>query len=91
MQKLHISDPYTAIAYFYFTFSDVQKQNTENMLRSLIVQLCGRRTDTPQLLLDLRAFRDMNHQPDLDDLQVTLQACVKDFKDVYLIIDANDH
>lgn len=48
------------------------------------------KTRYPQPLLDLRAFRDINHQPDLDDLQTTLQACIVDFKHVYLIIDALD-
>jgi hypothetical protein len=67
-----------------------EKQNTENMLRSLIVQLCGRRPDTPKPLLDLRRFRDVNHQPDLKSLETTLRACVQDFKNVYLIIDALD-
>ena len=28
-----------AVAYFYFDFNDVQKQNAERMLRSLVVQL----------------------------------------------------
>jgi hypothetical protein len=60
------------------------------MLRSLIVQLCGRRPDTPKLLLDLRCFRDVNHQPDLESLETTLLASIQDFKTIYLVVDALD-
>lgn len=60
------------------------------MLRSLIVQLCGRRPDTPKPLLDLRCFRDVNHQPDLESLETTLRASIQDFKTVYLVVDALD-
>jgi ankyrin repeat domain-containing protein 50 len=87
---LHGADPYAAVVYFYFSFSDQEKQNTENMLRLLIVQLCGRRPDTPKALLDLRRFWDVNHQPDLDSLETTLRVCIQDFKGVYVVIDALD-
>jgi hypothetical protein len=60
------------------------------MIRSLIVQICGRRPDTPKQLLDLRRFRDVNHQPDLESLETTLQASIQDFKNVYLVVDALD-
>lgn len=90
LETLYCADPYTAVAYFFFSFSDSEKQNTENMLRSLIVQLCGRRPDTPKPLLDLHRFRDINHQPDLESLEAALGACAQDFNNVYLVVDALD-
>jgi len=90
LAKLYDSDPYTALAYFYFSFSDKEKQNTENMLRSLIVQLGGERPDTPKPLSDLHSYRDKHLQPDLEKLEETLQACAQDFKNVYLVVDALD-
>ena len=87
---MHDSDPYTALAYFYFSFSDTEKQNTESMLRSLIVQLCGGRPDTPKSLSDLQRYRDKNLRPGPEKLEETLQASTQDFKNVYLIVDALD-
>jgi hypothetical protein len=60
------------------------------MLRSLIVQLCGRRPDSPEALLKLRRFRDTTHQPGLDELEATLRATTEGFKKVFLVIDALD-
>jgi hypothetical protein len=87
---LYGSDPHIALAYFYFSFSDTEKQNAENMLRSLIVQLCGGRPDTPKPLSDLYPYRDKHLQPGLEKLKETLQACTQDFKSVYLVVDALD-
>ncbi len=60
------------------------------MLRSLIVQLCGVRPDTPKSLSDLRPFRDTNRQPGLESLEKALQASMQEFKHVYLVVDALD-
>jgi NACHT domain len=90
LEKLYDSDPYTALAYFYFSFSETEKQSTENMLRSLIVQLCGGRPDTPKPLLDLHLYRDKNLEPGLEKLEETFQASTRDFKSVYLVVDALD-
>lgn len=90
LERLHDSNPYTALAYFYFSFSDTAKQNTENMLRSLIVQLCGGRPDTPKSLLDLHTYEERNLQPGIEKLREVLQASMHDFEHVYLIVDALD-
>jgi hypothetical protein len=82
------SDHYTAVAYYYFSFRE--KQNTRNMLSSLIVQLCNNRPDSPQPLVDLGLYKDRNHRPDLETLENTLRASIADFENVYLIIDALD-
>lgn len=60
------------------------------MLRSLIIQLCGGRPDTPKPLSDLHSYRNKHLQPDLEKLEETLRACTQDFKNVYLVVDALD-
>jgi ankyrin repeat domain-containing protein 50 len=87
---MHDSDPYTAIAYYYFSFSETSKQSTTSLLSSLIRQLCGHRPDTPQPLLDLNKYRDRNQRPDLETLKKTFQATAADFQRVYVVIDALD-
>ncbi len=85
------SDPYSILGYFYFTFTDDKKQNTENMLRSLIVQLCGGRPDTPKSLLKLQSStKERNLQPSLKELEETLKASMQGFKKIYVVLDALD-
>jgi hypothetical protein len=60
------------------------------MLRSLIVQLCGRRPDSPEALQKLGGFRDTTHQPGPDKLEAALQATTEGFEKVFLVIDALD-
>ncbi|GIJ91272.1 hypothetical protein Asppvi_010237 [Aspergillus pseudoviridinutans] len=83
-------DPHSALAYFYFTFRDPQKQDSENMIRSLIRQLCGGRPDTPQALSELGTYRDRNQQPDLDTLEATLRAATVGFQKIYMVVDGLD-
>lgn len=66
------------------------KQNTENMLRSIIKQLCGRRPDIPPALSKLRRYRDINQQPDLENLVNTFKESSLGFTKVYVVIDALD-
>ncbi|KAF8855911.1 hypothetical protein BDZ45DRAFT_745919 [Acephala macrosclerotiorum] len=72
LEKTHDSDFYTAIAYYYFIFTDQEEQTVVNMLRSLIVQLSGRRPDTPRPVQDLRRFRVVNQMPDMESLEKSL-------------------
>ena len=60
------------------------------MFRALIRQLCGGRPDTPKSLSDLQHYRDKNRRPGLEKLEETLEASTRDFKNVYLIVDALD-
>jgi hypothetical protein len=76
-------------AYFYFDFSDAQKQTVTGMLRSMIAQL-----SVPELSADVDArYRKCNHgqqQPGSDDLVKTLVSLFKDSHRSYLIVDALD-
>jgi hypothetical protein len=60
------------------------------MLRSLVVQLCGGRPDTPKSLLDLAFYRDRGLQPGLEQLEDSLKGSTRDFKRIYLVLDALD-
>lgn len=60
------------------------------MLRSLIVQLSGRRPDTPKPVQDLGHFRVVNQMLDMESLEKALLATIPDFQNVYLVLDAID-
>jgi hypothetical protein len=84
------SDPRTALAFFYFSFNDAAKQSTDEMLSSLIKQLCCRRPITPQTIKDLGRYKELGQRPDTKTLEDMLLATVHGFSGVYLIIDALD-
>jgi KaiC/GvpD/RAD55 family RecA-like ATPase len=84
-------DVHMVTAYFYFDFNDVQKQDPELMLRSLLCQLLQRSVAVPkgvdalfsswenrQRKLSLHALLDMTRQ------------VAQDFAHVYVILDALD-
>jgi hypothetical protein len=82
--------PLKALGYFYFSFSDAEKQNTTVMLGSLIKQLCCRRPNTPQSVQDLGQYKEKGQRPDMETLEDTLVATIHGFSDVYVVIDALD-
>jgi hypothetical protein len=84
------SKPLKALGYFYFSFSDAEKQNTTVMLGSLIKQLCCRRPNTPQSVQDLGQYKEKGQHPDMKTLEDTLVATIHGFSDVYVVIDALD-
>ena len=80
-----------AVAYFYFDFSDHEKQSLENLVRSLTVQL--------SLLgeMDSRPLEELytvcqygQRQPTLDELVTVLRLRVQELEATYIIIDAVD-
>jgi len=85
------SNPHAVIAYFYFTFTDTKKQTKEGFLRSVIRQLCGSRPDIPDPVSQLyRRLREQNHEPDQESLEKALNASVRDFSHVFLVLDGLD-
>jgi hypothetical protein len=80
-----------AVLYFYFDFNDIEKQQHEKMIRSLILQLSFRCKDTPRGLRSLFSFcRDGDRPPPFDELLAALQKMIREFKGVYIILDALD-
>ncbi|KAF1352921.1 hypothetical protein EJ07DRAFT_183099 [Lizonia empirigonia] len=63
------SNPGHVVAYFDFDFNDVQKQDAELMLRSLVGQLSQRAADVPASLDALfSSCEDGKRQPSLNEL-----------------------
>ncbi|KAK1254875.1 hypothetical protein MKX08_008870 [Trichoderma sp. CBMAI-0020] len=85
----HDSKPSTALAYFYFSFSDTQKQNVDGMLASLIKQV-GSRQLNKQLLQRLGEYMTKGQRPDAKTLREILISSLSRFSDVYVVIDALD-
>ncbi|EHK40269.1 hypothetical protein TRIATDRAFT_322726 [Trichoderma atroviride IMI 206040] len=85
----HDSKPSTALAYFYFSFSDTQKQNVDGMLASLIKQV-GSRQLNKQLLQRLGEYMTKGQRPDAKTLREVLISSLSRFSDVYVVIDALD-
>jgi hypothetical protein len=78
-------------AYFYFDFNDVQKQDPELMLRSLLCQLVQRSVTIPRGIDALFSACDNGQrQPPLAALlEVTPQA-IQQFTHTYVVLDALD-
>jgi len=82
-----------AIAYFYFDFNDIEKQNTTNYISSLIAQLCSQIVDLPEKLKDMyKRCNDGNHKADMDNLRAVLKlfAAAEELHDLFIIADALD-
>jgi hypothetical protein len=78
-------------AYFYFDFTDTQKQDPELMLRSLLCQLLQRLVVIPERVNALFSScgNGQRHPPMHALLEVTRQT-VQDFAQVYVVLDALD-
>ncbi|EMD59908.1 hypothetical protein COCSADRAFT_125993, partial [Bipolaris sorokiniana ND90Pr] len=80
-----------AVAYFYFDFNDVQKQNAERMLRSLVVQLLQKSVDIPLGLDALFSSHDNGKRPPaLNSLLEVAHDLIVQFPQVYIVLDALD-
>jgi hypothetical protein len=85
------NDPGKVVAYFYFDFTDADKQKPQLMVRSLISQLSEQCTTMPLALEALYSSSDKgNRQPSLDALMNVLQQMLQEFPQSYLILDALD-
>jgi NACHT domain len=78
-------------AYFYFSFSDPQKQARELMIRSIIAQLIQRRSMIPNSLDTLFSLYPKNsQQASIEAYLRALRDLIQDFPRVYLVLDALD-
>jgi hypothetical protein len=84
-------DPGKVTAYFFFDFSDIQKQDPEKMLRSLLCQLSQRSIKIPQGLDALYSSCNNGQQePSEHALLETLQSMIQELPLAYIVIDALD-
>jgi hypothetical protein len=85
------SPPGSVLLYFFFDFVDQKKQNTENMIRSLICQLYQQEDRVRQDLED--AFLDCqsgSQQPTLDSLKRVLNSMLEKAEGITIVVDALD-
>lgn len=81
----------TAVAYFYFDFTDKEKQLPDKMIRSILKQLSVQCPETPHVLSMLfSSCEDTDRPPSIDELLETLRHLMRSFCDVYIILDALD-
>ncbi|KAF1954428.1 hypothetical protein CC80DRAFT_567678 [Byssothecium circinans] len=85
------SDPGKVVAYFFFDFNDIQKQNPELMVRSLICQLSQQCVRIPTSLDTLfSSCENGQRQPSLHALLEVLQQMMQEFPHIYIVLDALD-
>jgi hypothetical protein len=90
LQKHHLKSG-VAVAYFYFDFNDLEKQNSDKMIRSLITQLSGQFTKKlKELELLFSSCNKGERQPDIGRLMTALKEIVEGFDETYIILDALD-
>ncbi|CAN9433148.1 unnamed protein product [Alternaria alternata] len=77
-----------AFAYFYFTFSDAQKQNYTSVLLSMVAQLSRKRSVHP--LLRAAYSQAPSQKPSSEVLEHILLALLEESKTSYLVVDALD-
>ena len=79
------------MAYFYFDFNDIEKQQHGKMIRSFIVQLSMSFANTPQPLWSLYSdCASGQRQPTTSLLLSTLQQMIGNFNETFFILDALD-
>jgi hypothetical protein len=78
-------------AYFYFDFNDIQKQDPELMLRSLLQQLLGHSSTVCKCLDQMfSSCENDQRQPTLNALLEVIPQVIHQFKHVYIVLDALD-
>ena len=83
--------PQSAHTYFYFDFNDIEKQQSDKLVRSLIVQLSTQCTDIPEEIRMLYAnLQNGQRQPTSLALRTTLHQVIGRLQNTYVIIDALD-
>ncbi|KAJ4859640.1 ankyrin repeats (3 copies) domain-containing protein [Trichoderma breve] len=90
LQREFKDDASTAVVYFYFTFSDTTRQESDGMLASLIKQVCCHRPNIPDTVNDLGEYKKKGMRPSTEELQNSFISTLRGFTNVYIIIDALD-
>lgn len=90
MENLLIEQGHPTI-YFYFDFSDLNKQHYKDMLRSLLLQLYHKSLLAQKLLQNCYNSNEQGRrQPTLDQLKDTLVTVLEKLQGVNIILDALD-
>lgn len=89
LKEQYASKDSAALAYFYYSFSDIETQTTNAMLASLIKQICSRQRDI-QLTKHLQDYKIKGERPGTKTLEETLLDSMSRFSAVYVVIDGLD-
>ncbi|KAF5657495.1 ankyrin repeat protein [Fusarium circinatum] len=84
------TDPETALAYYFFSFGNVEQQKVSAMLSSIVRQLCASRPDTPQPIKRFEDYMAKGERPDIETLEAALVSAVSGFSAVFIVVDALD-
>lgn len=80
-----------AVAYFYFTFRDREKQGPQKMLLSIISQLSSQSSTGAQAIEELfSTCKNGQRQPTADELMKVLRQLIYGFNETFIILDALD-
>jgi nucleoside phosphorylase len=91
VQHLESTLPSQPLLYFFFTFTEPDKQSLESMIRSLIGQLYYKREDVQKHLDSLfSACADGHRQPTTDSLCTTFLQMIQQVGEVWILLDALD-
>ncbi|PKK43317.1 hypothetical protein CI102_14003 [Trichoderma harzianum] len=90
LKDKYSSRPSTALAYFYFTFSDLKKQEVDGMLASLIKHICSCLPAIPQSVKQLGDYKTKGERPDTKTLEAALIASTLKLSAVFFVIDGLD-
>lgn len=84
-------DPGKITAYFFFDFNDIEKQDPEMMVRSLLCQLSQQSKKFPASLDALfSSSENGQRQPSARALLDALRSMIQEFPQVYIVLDALD-
>lgn len=79
------------VLYFYFDFTDIEKQTLDSMFRGLISQLYHNHVETSkQLDFLFSSCKDGHRQPTSGELCEVLSHMIEQVKEVWLVLDALD-
>ncbi|KAH0161481.1 Pfs, NACHT and ankyrin domain protein, partial [Aureobasidium melanogenum] len=79
------------LVYFYFDFNDKNKQSFDNMLRSVILQVCQSHPDSWQFLRKAwESHLEGSRQPSTHSLQKVLQVMLNGIDNMSIVLDALD-
>ena len=79
------------LLYFYFDFNDGNKQSLDDLLRSLVDQICQARPDSQQSLeRSWASHGEGSQQPSTDSLQSLLKSMLRGVGRVTILLDALD-
>lgn len=84
-------DTSTALAYYYFDFSEAEKRTIDSFIRSLIVQLTANLPEIPQVLANLYTrSQEENREPSTDGLKGALRNLLRESAKTTAVVDALD-